>query len=133
MKTGTQPLRAVNRIPISSAALDLGSSSPLAGHVAAGLQINHPKGNKRLTSVLQLQLNKPKNARIILTIHHGDKTRTVKFPFQKKIAGNKALKFQMSPLEDMGGVHHISFHAYAQRKNSAVKVRITLKRVDVSW
>lgn len=132
MKMGTQPLRAVNRIPISSAALDLGSAAPLAGQVTAGLQIHHPKGNKRLTSVLRLHINKPKNARIILTLHHGNKTKSVKFPFGKKVVGLKAVKFQMPPQEGMGGVHHISVHAFVQRKSHTVKVRVTLKHVEVS-
>jgi hypothetical protein len=132
MTTGTLPLRAVNRIPISSPALELGSASPLAGQITAGLQIHHPKGHKGLTSVLQLHINKPKHSRIVLTVHHGNKTKIVKFPFDKKVTGNKAIKFRMSPLEGMGGIHHISVHAFAQRRSRTVKVRISVKGIDIS-
>jgi hypothetical protein len=132
MKVGAQLLRPVNRIPISSAALELANSSPLAGHVSAGLQIHHPKGNKRLTSVLHFKLSKPKNARVVLTVHHGEKTKTVKYPFGKSVRGNQTVKLQMTPQEGMAGVHHISVHGFVQRKNSAAKVGLTLKRIDVS-
>jgi hypothetical protein len=132
MKTGTQPLQAVNRIPISSGALELDNVAPLAGQVSAGLQIHHPKGHKRLISVLHFNLQKPKDARVVLTIHHGIRTRSIVFPFGKSVTGNKTVKVQTPPKEDMGGVHLISIHAYVQRKDSKAKVRLNLKRIDVS-
>src|SRR5271157_1620960 len=132
MKTGAQPLRAVNRIPISSAALELDSVAPLAGHVSAGVQIHHPKGHKRLISVLQFHLMKPKDARVVLTVHHGAKTRSIVFPFGKSVTGNKTVKVQTPPQEGMSGVHLISVHAYVQRKDSKAKVRLSLKCIDVS-
>lgn len=132
MKTGTQPLRAVNRIPISSGALKLDHAAPLAGQTSAGLQIHHPTGKKGLTSVLHFNLKKPKDARVVLTIHHGAKTKSIVFPFGKSVTGNKRVKVPMLPQEDLGGVHLISVHAYAQRRNSQTKVRLNLKRIDVS-
>jgi len=132
MKTGTQPLREVNRIRFTSKALELGNRSPLAGHVSAGLQIHHPKGNKRLTFTLHFHVDKPKHARVLLTIHHGAKTREVEFPFGTKTAGSKTVRVLASPQEGMGGVHLIAVHAYVQRKSKEAKVRLRLKAVDVS-
>jgi|SRR5581483_4552555 len=127
-----QPLRAANRMPLSSAALQLDEESPLAGQVSAGLQIQHPKGSKRLNSVLHFKLSKPKGARVVLTVHSGEKTKIVTFPFEKKVTGNHRIKLQMEAQRDMGGVHHISVHAFVQRKDNKAKVRINLKRIDVS-
>src|SRR6266849_3488015 len=121
MKTGTQPLRAVNRIPISSAALKLDNAAPLAAHVSAGLQIHHPKGNKRLASVLHFGLSKPKNARVILTVHHGAKTKTVSYPFGKNVSGNQKVKLPLAPQAGMSGVYYVSVHGYVQRKDSKTK------------
>jgi hypothetical protein len=129
---GTQALRAVNSIPISSAALQLDQGGPLASQISAGLQIHHPKGNKRLTSVLQFNLSKPKDARVVITVHHGAKTKTVSYPFGKSVTGNQKFKVQTAPQEGMAGIHHVSVHAYAQRKDSKAKVRLNLKRIDVS-
>jgi hypothetical protein len=131
MKTGTQSLRAVNRIPISSATLEFENVARLAGHVSAGVQIHHPKGHKRLISVLHFNLKKPKDARVVLTIHHGAKTRSVIFPFGKSVNGNKMVKVQTPPQRDLGGVHLISVHAYAQRKDSKAEVRVAFQRIDV--
>ncbi|HWZ99892.1 MAG TPA: hypothetical protein VN025_19200 [Candidatus Dormibacteraeota bacterium] len=132
MKTGTQPLRAVNRIPISSATLEFDNVARLAGHVSAGVQIHHPKGHRRLISVLHFNLRKPKDARVVLTIHHGAMTKSIVFPFGKSVNGNKMVKVRTPPQKDLGGVHLISTHAYAQRKSSKAKVQFNLKRIDVS-
>ena len=131
MKTGTQPLRAVNRIPISSGTLKLDHAAPLAGHASAGLQIHHPKGKRGLASVLHFNLKKPKDARVVLTIHHGAKTKSIVFPFGKGLTGHKMVKVPMLPQEDMSGIHLISVHTYAQRKDSKAKVQVTLQRIDV--
>lgn len=132
MKTGTQPLRAVNRIPISSGALKLDQAAPLAGQASAGLQIHHPKGKKGLASVLHFNLKKPKDARVVLTIHHGVKTKSIVFPFGESVTGNKMVKVPMLSQDDIGGVHLISVHAYVQRKDRKAKVQFNLKRIDVS-
>jgi hypothetical protein len=132
VKAGAQPLRAVNRIPISSAALELDEVAPLAGHISAGVQIHHPKGHKPLSSVLHFNLRKPKDARVVLTLHHGAKTTSMAFPFGKTVAGSKTVKVQSPPQEGMGGVYLISVHAYVQRRDSKTKVRLNLKRIDVS-
>jgi hypothetical protein len=131
MKTGTQPLRVVNRIPISSGTLKLDHAAPLAGQASAGLQIHHPKGKKGLASVLHFNLKKPKDARVVLTIHHGAKTKSIVFPFGKSVTGNTMVKVPMPPQEDLGGVHLISVHAYAQRRDRKAKVRVTFQRIDV--
>src|SRR5437660_12562325 len=96
MKTGAQPLRAVNRIPISSAALELDDVAPLAGHVSAGVQIHHPNGHNRVISVLHFNLRKPKYARVVLTVHHCAKTRRMVFPFGKSVISDKTVKVQMA-------------------------------------
>jgi hypothetical protein len=127
-----QAMRGVNRIPISSAALQLDRGSPLAGQVSAGLQIHHPKGNKRLNSVLHFNLNKPKDARVVLTVDDGAKTKTTAFPFGKTVNGNQTLKLSLTPQAGMAGVHHVSVHGFVQRKDSKAKVRLDLKRIDVS-
>lgn len=132
MKTATQRLRAVNRIPISSGALKLDRAAPLAGQVSAGFQIHHPKGNKGLASVLRFGLNKPRNARAVLTVHHGAKTKIISYPFGKSVAGNQKVKMPLAPQAEMAGVHHVSIHAYVQRKDRNTKVRINLKHLEVS-
>jgi len=133
MNTGSQPLRKVNRILFSSRALELGRvGKEDAAHVSAGLQIHHPKGNRRLTSTLHFSVRKPKGAKVVLTIHHGIKTKTLVFPFEKTVIGNKAVRFRTSAFSGMGRIQHISIHAYAHRKNSKASVRLKLIGVDVS-
>lgn len=127
-----QAMRAVNRMPISAAKLQLTPESPLAGQVSAGLQILHPKGAKRLKSVLHFNLDKPKDARVVLTVHHGGKTKTANFPFGKRVRGNHTLKLPLEPQKGMGGVHHLSVHGFVQRKNSKSKAHLHLKHIDVS-
>jgi len=125
-------MRTMNRMTISSASLQLDEQSPLAGQVSAGFEIHHPKGAKRLHSVLHFKLDKPKHARVVLTVHHGSKAKTAAFPFGKSVHGNQKLKLSLAPQAGMGGVHHISVHGFAQRKNSKTKVRLHLKHIDVS-
>ncbi len=127
-----QAMRTMNRMTISSPSLQLDEQLPLAGQVAAGLEIHHPKGAKRLHSVLHFKLDKPKHARVVLIVHHGGKTKTAAFPFGKSVHGNQKLKLSLAPQAGMGGVHHISVHGFAQRKNSKTKVRLHLKHIDVS-
>jgi hypothetical protein len=126
-----QAMRAVNRMPMS-ASLQLDEQSPMAGQVSAGLEIHHPKGTKRLNSVLHFKLNKPKHARVVLTVHHGDTTKTLAFPFGKSVHGTQKLQLPLAPQEGMAGVHHISVHGFAQRKNSNTKVLLHLKHIEVS-
>ena len=125
-------MRAVNRMPIASASLQLDKQSPLAGQVSTGFQIHHPNGSKRLNSVLHFNLSKPKNARVVLTVDNGAKTTTTAFPFGKSVNGNQTLKLSLAPQEGMAGVHHVSVHGFVQRKDSKAKVRLNLKRIDVS-
>ena len=127
-----QPMRAVNRMAIAASSVQLDEQSQLAGQLSAGLEIHHPNGNKRLNSVLHFKLNKPKHARVALTVHHGSKTTTAAFPFGKSVRGNQKLKLPLAPQEGMAGVHHISIHGFVQRKNSKTKVLLHLKHVDVS-
>jgi len=134
MKHMTQPLRRVNSIPISRGTLELVPSRPtqLAAHIAAGLQIHHPKSHKTLNSALHFSLNKDKGARVIFTIHHGSQTKTVTFSSGMSIKGKKSVKFRTPPDKFLEYALPISIHAYAHRKDSKPGVRLRLIRVDLS-
>jgi len=128
---GAQPMRAVNRIPVSAGALSLGGQPELASHAATALQIHHPKGNKSLRSTLHVSLQKPKDARVVMTIHHGAKTTTAAFPFGKKVAGKQKIRIPMTPQPGMGGVHHVSVHTFVQRKKATAKVKFKVHSLEV--
>lgn len=134
MKHRTQPLRDVNRLPISRGTLELSpiKSNQFAAHIAAGLQIHHPKAHKTLTCDLHFSIKKSKDARIVLTIHHGIQTKTVMFAFGKAAAGKKAIRFRTPPDKSLGYALPISIHAYAHRRYSRAAVRLKLLRVDLS-
>lgn len=133
MKTQSQALRSVNRIPVTSEPLELGRGTTRhAAHVSAGLQVHHPMGHKRLTSILHFSISKAKEARVVLTIHHGVETKTIVFPFGRTVTGHKTVKLLTRAFKGMGTIHHISIHTYAHRKNTNAGVRLKLIRVDLS-
>src|SRR5262245_7998323 len=133
METGSQHLRKVNRILFSSQALELGRvGTEDTAHLSAGLQIHHPKGNERLQSTLYFSVRKPKEAKVVLTMHHGVKTKTLVFPFGKTVIGNRSIKVRASAFNGMGRIQYISIHAYAHRKDRKAGVQLKLIRVDLS-
>jgi len=133
MKHTTQPLRPINSIPITRGALELAVGRPaqLAAHIAAGLQIHHPKAHKSLNSTFHFSLRKHKDARVVFTIHHGSRTEIVTYPFGKAISGKRSVKFRTPPDESLGHALPISIHAYAHRRDSKATVRLRLIRVDL--
>ena len=133
MKMRAQKLQRTNRIPISRGSLLLTGNTPaLAAHSSTSLQIHHPKGHKALTSVLHFTIRKPKDARLVLTLHDDAQTETVTFPLAKPVSGNRFVKLRTLPHKTIGRVHHISIHAFAHKKNSKAKVHLKLKHIDIS-